>query len=265
MEAARLEETIVRTTRALADATLRVRYLVSMLNEAPVRELARALDAISTRAEQAEEAAREALLSLVDALNDPSCVDIVQQLREEAAGESLLALERLVRHPTIASPRASAVPTDPNEDRIPDYGRGRPLTLGERKQLARRTDRDTVSKLLRDPHPDVIRRLLGNPKLTEEDVLVLASKRPCRPDVLAEVARATRWSHRPRIRLALLLNPDMPPELAAPIAGLLMRQELRLVSQSTHVSPAVRALCLEHLERRPPGEFEEDEGGETLQ
>jgi hypothetical protein len=161
----------------------------------------------------------------------------------------------------VGSPRAATVPSDPNQDRIPDYGRGRPLTLGERKQLARRTDRETISRLLRDPHPDVIRRVLGNPKMTEEDVLVLASKRPCRPDVLAEVARSPRWAHRPRIRLALLLNPDMPAELGVPLVGLLMRQELRLVAESTHVSPAVRALCLEHLERRPPGEFEEDDVG----
>jgi hypothetical protein len=259
-----LEETMVRTTRGLADASLRVAYLVALLRDSRVPVLARALDAVCARAEQAEEAAREVLLSIVDALNDPACAPLLQQLREEAAGESLLALERLVRHPTMGSPRASVTPSDPNQDRIPDYGRGRPLTLGERKQLARRTDRDTMSKLLRDPHPDVIKRLLGNPKITEEDVLVLASKRPCRSDVLAEVARSTRWSHRPRIRLALMLNPDLPPELASPIAGLLMRQELRLVSQSTHVSPAVRALCLEHLERRPPGEFE-DESDEPLQ
>jgi hypothetical protein len=31
-----------------------------------------------------------------------------------------------------------------------------------------------------------------------------------------------------------------------------MRHELRLVATSTTVAPAVRALCLEHLERRPP-------------
>jgi hypothetical protein len=255
-----LPDSIVRMTRALADAGLRARYLVTVMHETPTPALARALDAVCARAEQAEEAAREALVAIVDAISDPSCADLVQRLREEAAGQSLLALERLVRHPTVGSPRAATLPADPNQDRIPDYGRGRPLTLGERKQLARRTDRDTITKLLRDPHPDVIRRVLGNPKMTEKDVLVLASKRPCRPDVLAEVARSARWAHRPRIRLALLLNPDMPPELAAPIVGLLMKQELRLVAESTHVSPAVRVLCLEHLERRPPGEFDEEDG-----
>ena len=181
------------------------------------------------------------------------------RVREEAAGESLLSLERLVRHPLVASPRAAALPPDPDDDRIPDYGRGRTLTLGERKSLARRQNRDSLARLLLDPHPEVIRQLLRNPLMTEDDVVRLASKRPCRPDVLTEIARSVRWIHRARIRLSVILNPDTPVEIAAPIAGLLMRQELKLVAGATHVSPAVRALCLEHLERRPPGEFEEDE------
>jgi hypothetical protein len=116
-----------------------------------------------------------------------------------------------------------------------------------------------TERLLRDPHPDVIRQLLSNPKLTEEDVLSLAARRPCRPDVLSEIARTPRWTHRPRIRMALVLNPDTSPEITAPLVGLLVRQELRLVATSTTVAAALRALCLEHLERRPPAAFDNDD------
>jgi hypothetical protein len=59
----------------------------------------------------------------------------------------------------------------PLEDkrRVPDFGRGRPLTLGERKSLARTHDRSLIQRVVRDPHPDVVRILLDNPSLTEED------------------------------------------------------------------------------------------------
>ena len=117
-----------------------------------------------------------------------------------------------------------------------------------------------MERLLRDPHPDVIRQVLANPRLTEDDLLPLAARRPVRPDVLTEIARSTRWSHRPRIRMALVLNPDTPLGVAAPIVSLLLSHELRLVATSPTVAPGVRALCLEHLERRPPGEFPEDPG-----
>lgn len=264
MDAVERADALVRTTCALPEAALRSAYVRSVLLRGDVVELAAALDQLCARAEQAEVSAREALIALVDALADPACGAVLQLLREEAVGVPHLALERLVRQPVSMSPPRD-VP-EPEDDRVPDYGRGRPLTLGERKSLARRPDRAMVDRLLRDPHPDVIRMLLANPKLTEEDVLALASRRPCRPDVLTEIARAPRWSHRPRIRISLVLNPDTPLEIAAPVVGLLMRHELRLVATSTTVAPAVRALCNEHLERRPPGEFPEapeDDG--TLQ
>jgi hypothetical protein len=231
---------------------------------AELADLATMLDVVCARAEQAEEAAREALVALVDALNHEACAEKVQLLREEALGGPHLALERLVRQPVAVV--ESRVVGKPEDDRIPDYGKGRPLTLGERKSLARKPDRLMMDRLLRDPHPDVIRMALANPKVTEEDVLAVAARRPCRPDVLTEIARQPRWAHRPRIRMALVLNPDTPLEIAAPVAGLLMRHELRLVATSPTVAPAVRALCLEHLERRPPAEFGSvPDDDETLQ
>jgi hypothetical protein len=181
----------------------------------------------------------------------------VEELRSEAASVPYLALERLVRLRESNLPRRSQPPTE--EEPVPDYGRGRPLTLGERKSLARKPDRMMTERLLRDPHPDVIRQLLTNPKLVEDDVLSLASRRPCRPDVLTEIARVPRWSHRPRVRLALVLNPDTPHDVVAPLLGLLLRHELRLVITSPTVAASLRALCLEHLERRPPGEFPDRE------
>lgn len=250
----------------MPDASLRSAYMRSLLLRGDVADLAPMLDVLCARAEQAEEAAREALVALVDALNHEACGQVVQWLREEALGVPHLALERLVRQPlAMVEPRDVGKPED---DRIPDYGKGRPLSLGERKSLARKPNRAMMDRLLRDPHPDVIRMVLANPKVVEEDVLAVAARRPCRPDVLAEIARQPRWAHRPRIRMALVLNPDTPLEIAAPVAGLLLRHELRLVASSPTVAPAVRALCLEHLERRPPVVFGERAGegdDDTLQ
>jgi len=222
------------------------------------------LDVVCERAEQAEGPAREALVALVDALNHESCVHAVHLLREQACGVPHLALERLVRKPVSIVPARDV--GRPEDDRIPDYGKGRPLTLGERKSLARKPDRATMDRLLHDPHPDVIRMVLAGPRVIEEDVLAVAARRPCRPDVLTEIARQPRWAHRPRIRMALVLNPDTPLDIATPIAGLLMRHELRLVATSPTVAPAVRALCLEHLDRRPPAAFgDAPEDDESLQ
>jgi hypothetical protein len=249
-----------------------VSYLCAVFREHPVEVLAPALDRICADAEQASAAARTVLVALVDAVSVPAVAEKVQALRDASVDDSLLSLERVLRRPFASAapdrPDRDARPRDPMapqkpEDRVPDYGRGRSLTLGERKALARRPSREFTARLLADPHPEVIRRLLENPKVTEDDVLRLAAKRPVAPEILAEIARSPRWIHRGRVRLAVVLNPDVPLEIAAPVVALLLRQELRLVVASTHASAAVRALCLEHVERRPP--TPETKGNRTLQ
>jgi hypothetical protein len=251
---------LVGATLSLGDAALRAAYVASVVRAWDVAALADALDQVCERAEQAEVAAREALLSIVDALNTAGMDEVVQRLREEAEGRSLLALERLIRHPVRVGRPGSATDEKLRQGKVPFDGRGRPLTLGERKSLARRPDRDTMQRLMADPHPDVIHRLLRNPRVLEDDVVRLAARRPGHREVLAEIARSTKWVHRPRVRMALVLNPATPPEIAARISGLLLRPELELVAGAPHVPPAVRALCLEHLQRRPPVERADDDG-----
>jgi hypothetical protein len=251
-------DALVRSTLSLGHAGLRTSYIASIARSWSIEALAQALDALCERAEQAEALAREVLVAVVDALNGDGMTDVVQRLREQALGESLLALERLIRLPprlestAPAGARTHAPGDDPRRAPVNEASGGRTLTLGERKWLARRPDRETIERLLRDPHPDVIARCLRNPRIVEDDVVRLAAKRPGRGDVLAEIARSG-WVHRPRVRLSLALNPATPLEIAMRIAGLLLRPELALVARSPGVAAPVRAVCLEHLERRPPG------------
>jgi hypothetical protein len=254
-------EALVRATLALAEAAYRVGHLRELLLLSQPSVIAPPLEVACARAEQAEPRAREWLVSFVDAITttEAEIRVAVQRLREEAAGDGHLALERVLRTPVSHEEPADVVP-DPDKVKAPDYGKGRPLTLGERKSLARRPDRDMMAKLLLDPHPEVIRRLLANPRLTEDDVVRLASKRPCRPDVLTEIAQS-KWAHRARVRLSIVLNPSTPAEISGPVASLLVRQELKLVAETTSVPRTLRALCLEHLERRPPGQFDDEDCG----
>jgi hypothetical protein len=245
-------DAFVRATLSLGDAALRAHYVADLAESMPVEDLALTLDAVCERAEQAEAAAREALVAIVDALNGEGTDDLLQRLREQAVGESLLALERLIRLPPKSHrPTSSAPPREAGETRD-GQRRDQGVPLGARKSLARRPDRDTLQRLLRDPHPDVIRRCLGNPRLVEDDVVRLAARRPGRAEVLAEIARSS-WVHRPRVRLALVMNPGTPVEVVARLVGLLIRPELTMAARSPGVAAMVRALCLEHLERRPPG------------
>jgi len=232
------------------DGGLRVAYLRSELLARPLPLVAEALDDVCAAAEQAEPDARELLVALVDLVAEKDDARLAQRLREEAAGAALLALARLLRRP-LATPSRPAPP--PNAAaRVPDYGAGRTLTLGERKSLARRPTRKAMEKLFADPHPMVIRTLLANPKVVEDDVVRLAARRPIQPEVLAEVARSRRWAHRVRVRMAIVLNPDTPLEFSIPLLALLVRNELELAANAPPLAPPLRAAARDLLARRPP-------------
>ena len=94
----------------------------------------------------------------------------------------------------------------------------------------------------------VIRQLLENPKLTEDDVVRLATRRPAQAATLRELANSPKWLCRGRVRMSILLNPGASPALTYPLLGVCSRTELREVTRSTHVSPELRQVAAEYLE-----------------
>ena len=193
----------------------------------------------------------EALPALIAALADatePTRQALITLARERGHDAAL----RLVRL------RAEPPRNSPAEDRIPDYGLGRALTLGERKSIARQPRRDIIERALGDPDPQVIRMLLRNPRLTELDVIRLCARRPCPPAVLRTVSASRRWIERPRVRVALVRNPEAPTDVSLGLVPLLLRQELREVAQAAELPAAVRVACAELLRTRPPSPDDPD-------
>jgi hypothetical protein len=219
----------------------------------PLEIVAPAIELLCARAGARDPAAREALLTVVTALVDPELGARRAELRIVALSHGLGGLARLL--PVVGPLHAEPDFTDDDASDAPvplKNAAGKPLTLGERKALARRPNRANFDKLLADPHPDVVRLLLENPRLTEDDVLRMASKRPAFPAILVELARHAAWSSRPRVRLALVLNPRTPPELAILFASLLGRPELESVSLATNLPRAVLDAARAHLGRPAP-------------
>ena len=149
----------------------------------------------------------------------------------------------------VAPPLEDDAPTD-DKRRVPDFGRGRPLTLGERKSLARTHDRSLIQRVVRDPHPDVVRILLDNPSLTEEDVVRICAARPNHPTVLQTVYGHRRWVVRYRPRNTIVRNPDTPLDTALLLAPLLRKSELKEAATSSELAPPLRLSCKTILEMR---------------
>jgi hypothetical protein len=241
-----------RILLGLPDVRLRIDWLEAQVQSESAETLAPVLDAIVGESEVAEPKAREALLTIALWVAGTAREADLERLRQTALARRLLSLQRVIRR----VPAPSQAPQT-SEAKIPDYGTGRELTLGERRNLARRSDRHGFDALLRDPHPMVVAELLANPKTTEDDVIRIAALRPARQTSIEAIAR-TRWLTRPRVRMTVLLNPGSPPGIALPLVGLCTRAELLELARGADVPAILRITASELAERRPPLEWEKE-------
>lgn len=121
------------------------------------------------------------------------------------------------------------------------------MPLGYLKQQARLTKNpDELARLAVASNATVVREVLKNPRLTEAVVIRIAARRPARPEPLTEIWLSARWSQRPAVRRALVLNPYLPPEVGTKIVPLLSHADLTEVSEDSglHVSLRQQAKTL---------------------
>jgi len=114
------------------------------------------------------------------------------------------------------------------------------LSLGHRKALARTAAAEAFAKLGAEKDATVARELLRNPRLTEREVLRLASLRPAQPAVLLAIAHSARFSTRPAVRTALARNPYSPTALAFQLLPHLHDTLLEEIGTDATLHPAVR-------------------------
>ncbi|NOY92340.1 MAG: hypothetical protein GXP55_14185 [Deltaproteobacteria bacterium] len=226
---------LAQRVKALPEVAMRARWTREALERLPVDESLEVLRSARDCAVGRCPAFSEAWLAISLALSEPAGEALRRRLLAHARCSGALELEALLdQGPAVDDPRAS---------KLPEFGRGRPPTLGERKSLARTRDRELLSRVLRDPHPDVMRILLDNPRLTEIDVLRAASARPVAGQVLREIFLSTRWIIRPSVQTTLVLNPHCPRELALFLVPQLSRTDARRALDVAGLDAMVLSAC----------------------
>jgi hypothetical protein len=237
-----------RTLLGIRDTSIRIGWVRNKFTQLPVGVFAGVLAVIHARAEQRDPAYSSLLLCVSMALSAPDMEDLRYAIGRAAEAGGLEPLS------TLFAPRASVesseddlLDPEPSRPISPAASGSRPLTLGERKSLARRRDRTVLAKALRDPHPEVIRILLDNPALVENDVVRLCARRPIQQEVLELVFRHPRWILRPSIRRTLALNPHTPEALALQLLPHLTTADLRDIAGSLQLSEKLRKASHDYI------------------
>jgi hypothetical protein len=115
------------------------------------------------------------------------------------------------------------------------------LPLGQKIALARRAPARIAGALLAEGHPPVVKAALGNPSLTEAQVLRVLSRDKLPPIVVQSIAQDAKWSHVYNVRIALIRQPSTT--LTSVLAFL---PELTISDLRELVAPGILAENLRH-------------------
>lgn len=251
-------ERLIQDLSAIVDPRIRVLALAEALSQGEpgtwILAISLAADLAFGRAAPTDDATRiaatRALETISHAAAAPQLSYATRQRLYEAArhrGRDEIARLFFDASPPSADARMIARQTAP--ERALER-RGRTLTLGERRALARTHRRDALALVAKDPHPAVIAVLLGNPHLTEPDMVTIAASRAAVPAALALIAEHPKWAARHAVKRALVLNPATPLASAMRLASNLASKDLEEIQELSTLAAALRGHARELLRRR---------------
>jgi hypothetical protein len=124
------------------------------------------------------------------------------------------------------------------------------LPVGEKLTLARKGPSRVAAAILAEGHPQAIELALGNPLLTESQVLKLLAKSGLGERVVVAVAQHPKWSCQYNVRAALLRNPQTPAALVRAFLPNLTLGDLKEISRLEGLASHLKKELRHELERR---------------
>jgi len=124
------------------------------------------------------------------------------------------------------------------------------MTVGERVKLALKGNRDARMILIRDPNRLIQRFVLKNPRITDDEILMVARNRNLDTDLLRQIGEHKSWPRNYQIKLALVTNPKSPLATALHFVSNLMERDVRFLAKSKNVSSVIATQARRMLMQR---------------
>lgn len=113
------------------------------------------------------------------------------------------------------------------------------MPVGERLKLALKGNRDARIILLRDANKLIGRFVLRNPRISDEEIVMVARNRNVDSDLLRQIGEHKNWPRNYQVKLGLVTNPKTPLAIALHFVGTLSERDLRFIAKTKNVSQTV--------------------------
>jgi len=164
-----------------------------------------------------------------------------EEQRKAVFGKILNELESEAGDDEVSSERISMI------NRIIKMG------IKDRVKLGMKGDREARNILIRDPNRLVACAVANNPRITEQEVELIAAMRTIPDEVLRQIATNRQWARNYNVMHNLARNPRTPIGNVVTILTRLQLRDLVAMSKNRNVSDAVRRQALRLYTSRTGG------------
>ena len=127
-------------------------------------------------------------------------------------------------------------------------------SVREKIKLAMTGDREARTLLLKDANKQVQEAVLNNPRITDHEIVSLATSRSVNDELLRKVSDNRNWIKNYQVRVALVNNPKTPPHISLGLIRHLRDFDLRSLRWSKNlpgvITTAIKQLMQERRDRR---------------
>lgn len=124
------------------------------------------------------------------------------------------------------------------------------MSVPERIKLAIRGNKEVRTILLRDSNKIIVRLVLENPRITEDEIRTITQNRSADDELLRVIANRREWMKNYQVRLGLVTNPKTPMGTAVRLLSTLDDRDIRRIAKSKNVPDAVAGAARRMLANR---------------
>ncbi|MGE5344277.1 MAG: hypothetical protein ACM3SY_22650 [Candidatus Omnitrophota bacterium] len=124
------------------------------------------------------------------------------------------------------------------------------MSISERIKLAMSGTRTHRMILIKDSNKMVSLAVVESPKLTADEVMLIARNKSIPGDVIEKISRNREWTKNYTIITELVQNPKTPLKDALSFIGRLHIQDLKLLGRDKNVNPVVRQAAFQRFSQK---------------
>jgi hypothetical protein len=161
-------------------------------------------------------------------------LEYIEEIYEETDAQREAAISKIIGE--LRMEQDDEIPGE----RISMINRIMRMGVKDRVKLGMKGDREARNILIRDPNRLVASAVVNNPRITEQEVEMIASMRSVPEEILRQIASNRQWARSYNVMHSLAKNPRTPMSNVMNILARLQLRDLMALSKNRNVSDAVR-------------------------